>query len=174
VGTFLGGSILAPLLDHHPFLSLGNLLSTLGTVLALGVIVTGLRAVWRRRDRQRIFEHVLSGRPAVELLNGCWLETQGWLAEPPGRETYERWLIAVHERLVGVSPSLAAEWGVPDEAPQSDPMSWAVISERRERIKAMHRRVASQGLALEELAAAGVLGADIALSARAGLVGDRA
>jgi hypothetical protein len=115
-----------------------------------------------RRSTVAALQQARSGAAPVVLFNRLWGEAKRLLDDPPDWHYYDAWLRGAETQIAQYSQALAAEWNAPEAArgrPQDD-VSSEVIEQRLERIQTLHRRVAHDGVPLQELARAGFPGAE--------------
>lgn len=169
IAAALAGGALADLQDHHHVvLSDGTIVGTSGGFLVAVTIQTLARRLLKRIELTPL-EHAERGVPLIELLNELWRYEQDFLNDLPDLDEYEEWLSAATDRIGRYSPQLANEWAVPEPAFATEPdcVTAAVIRERIERTQNLHREVVNDGVALEQLAAAGFPGAELEMAGRA-------
>jgi hypothetical protein len=147
--------------DHHRVaLSVDHILPT--TVGA--IIGAGTAAINKWRHRHDELKRAQGGQPLVELFNELWRDGREFLELPPDSSEYAQWLTESRTEIGQYSPSLAADWSGCETTSAADPPSQDALEQRVELVKTLHRKVATEGVSLEELAAAGLPGAQEALT----------
>jgi hypothetical protein len=154
-------TVLFELQDHHRVaLSVDQILPT--TVVA--TIAAGIAAINKWRHRHDDLKRAQGGQPLVELFNELWRDGREFLELPPDSSEYAQWLTESRDEIGQYSPSLAADWSRGETTFAAGPPSREALERRVELVKALHRKVATEGVSLEELAAAGFPGAQEALT----------